>query len=102
MSNFDNYLQKLAKIEPLSYEEECLLLEKAAEWDALSKWRIAESRLKEVITIIWDQAHIWDHILSANVGVLRAIDLFIKNPTRWKSLDECIEEEVRKEILEDS
>lgn len=101
MSNFENYLQKLSKLEPLSYEEEFLLLEQAANGDPIAKQRIAESRLKEVISLVWDAAGIGDHVLAANVGVLKAVDLFVKNPTKWKSLDDCIREQVKKEILED-
>ena len=101
MSNFDTYLRKILKTEPLSYEEEYALLEDAAKGNALAKQRIAESRLKQVISLVWDIAAVGDHVLAANAGVLKAIDVFVKNPTKWKSLDECIEEHIQKEIIED-
>ena len=101
MTQFETYLAKLAKIEPLSYEEEYALLESVAAGDAIARQRIAESRLKQVISIVWDAAELGDHILSANAGLLRAIDAYVKKPGGWKSFDDCAEEFIKKEITED-
>lgn len=101
MSNFDTYLHKITKVEPLSYEDEYALLEQAASGDPIARQRIAESRLKHVISLVWDIAALGDHILAANAGVLKGIDVFVKNPTKWKSLDDCIEAHIKKEIIED-
>ena len=101
MSNFDTYLHKISKIEPLTYEDEYALLEQAANGDPIAKQRIAESRLKSVISFVWDMAEVGDHVLAANAGVLKGIDVYVKNPGKWKSLDECIEAYIKKEIIEE-
>jgi DNA-directed RNA polymerase sigma subunit (sigma70/sigma32) len=100
MSNLDLFLAKLAKSEPLSYEEEYAMLEAVSNGDMIARQRIAEGRLKHVTSIVWDAGQLSDHILAANAGLLRAIDAFVKNPNKWKSFDECVEEYVNKEITE--
>lgn len=98
MTQFDQFLSKLAKSEPLSYEEEYALLEAVAGGDMLARQRIAESRLKQVAGIVWDAAYVSDHILAGNAGLLKAIDLYVKNPTKWKDFDACAEECIKKEL----
>lgn len=98
MSNFDVFLTKLAKSEPLSYEEEYSLLESVSSGDMIARQRIAEARLKQVAAMVWDAGALSDHILAANAGVLKAIDMFIKNPGKWKTFDDCVEEYIQREI----
>lgn len=98
MTQFEQFLNKLNRSEPLSYEEEYALLEAVASGDMIARQRIAESRLKQVASIVWDAGAISDHILAANAGLLRAIDQFVKNPTKWKDFDACAAECIRKEI----
>ncbi|MDD2745507.1 MAG: hypothetical protein PHU93_03125 [Candidatus Gracilibacteria bacterium] len=98
MTKFDHFLTKLGRSEPLSYEEEYALLEAVAGGDMIARQRIAESRLKQVASIVWEAGAISDHILTANAGLLRAIDMFVKNPTKWKDFDTCAEEFIKKEI----
>jgi hypothetical protein len=100
MSNFDQFLAKLAKSEPLSYEEEYALLEAVAGGDMLARQRIAESRLKQVASLVWDAGAISDHILAANAGLLKAIDQFVKQPSKWKDFDACAAEYIKREIEE--
>lgn len=98
MTQFEQFLSKLNRSEPLSYEEEYALLEAVASGDMIARQRIAESRLKQVASIVWDAGAISDHILAANAGLLRAIDQFVKNPTKWKDFDTCAAECIKKEI----
>ena len=100
MSKFDQFLTKLNKSEPLSYEEEYALLEAVSAGDILARQRIAESRLKQVATLVWEAGSLSDHIFSANAGLLKAIDMFVKNPTKWRDFDACAEEFIKKEIEE--
>ena len=101
-SNFDLILKKLENplAEPLSYEEEYALLEAVAGGDMLARQRIAESRLKQVISMVWDAGEISDHVLAGNAGLIKAIDAFAKNPGNWKSFDECVEKFIKQEIIE--
>ncbi len=102
MHNFDLILKKLSNplAGPLSYEEEYTLLESVGRGDMLARQRIAESRLKQVISMVWDAGEISDHVLAGNAGLLKAIDAFSKNPGNWKSFDDCVEEHIKKEIIE--
>lgn len=99
-TKFDQFLEKLARSEPLSYEEEYTLLESVAGGDMLARSRIAEGRLKQVASLVWAAGELGDHILAGNAGILKAIDAFAKNPSKWKSFDECAEEYIKKEISE--
>ena len=98
MSQLEQFLTKLSRSEPLSYEEEYALLEAVAGGDKLARQRIAESRLKQVASIVWEAESISDQILAANAGLLQAIDMYVKNPRKWRDFDACAEEFIKKEI----
>ena len=97
---FDIFLEKLGRAEALSYEEEYSLLEAVASGDMLARTRIADSRLKQVASLVWEAGEFSEYILAGNAGVLKAIDAFAKNPTKWRDFDECAESFIRKEITE--
>jgi DNA-directed RNA polymerase specialized sigma subunit len=98
MSQFEQFLNKLGRSEPLSYEEEYALLEAVAGGDMIARQRIAESRLRQVATLVWQAGAVSDQILAANAGLLRAIDAYVKNPRKWRDFDACAEEYIKKEI----
>jgi DNA-directed RNA polymerase sigma subunit (sigma70/sigma32) len=98
MSQFEQFLAKLGRSEPLSYEEEYALLEAVASGDMLARQRIAESRLRQVASIVWQAGAVSDQILAANAGLLRAIDMYVKHPSKWRDFDACAEEFIKKEI----
>ena len=99
-SKFDIFLEKLGRAEALSYEEEYSLLEAVASGDMIARNRIAESRLRQVASLVWEAGEFSEHILAGNAGVLKAIDAFTKNPGKWRDFDECAESFIRKEITE--